>query len=204
MPKSTQRTRSRAPFAWAPVLHFANARLTEANWHAVLLKPYGMKPMPGVAVFGLTSLEQVEPVLAEFQRVFGELVNAPSIEAVERSDILDVINARAQGVLKKWSWLQGAARVFPRIETKNGSFEESLYAQLATAMTVEPFTSIKQCRQCKRFFYEPRRSIARFCSARCRERDARQRAEQYRSEHRDEYREYQRRLMARRRREKKA
>jgi len=204
MPKSPQRTKSRAPFAWAPLLHFANARLTEANWQAVLLKPYGMQPMAGVAVFGFTSLEQVEPVVADFRRVFGQLVNAPSIEAVERSDILDLINARAQGVLKKWTWLQGAAKVFPRIETKNDSFEESLYAQLATAMTVEAFTSIKQCRQCERFFYEPRRSIARFCSAPCRALDAKQRAERYRIEHQDEYREYQRRLMAKRRREKKA
>ena len=65
MPKSPQRTKSRAPFAWAPLLHFANARLTEANWQAVLLKPYGIKPMPGVAVFGFTSLEQVGPVLAD-------------------------------------------------------------------------------------------------------------------------------------------
>jgi hypothetical protein len=186
------------------VLHFANARPTEANWQAVLLKPYGMKPMPGVPIFGFTSLEQVDPVLVEFRQVFEQLVNASSIEAVERSDILDVINARAQGVLKKWTWLQGSARVFPRIETKNDSLEESLYAQLATAMTVEAFTCIKQCRHCGRFFYEPRRSIARFCSARCRARDARQRAERYRKEHQDEYREYQRTLMARRRREKKA
>src|SRR5262245_51435724 len=114
MPKRSQRTRSRAPFAWAPVLNFANARPTEANWQAVRLKPYGMKSMPGVAVFGFTSLEQMNPVLVEFRRVFGQLVNASSIEAVERSDILDVINTRAQGVLKKWTWLQGAARVFPR------------------------------------------------------------------------------------------
>src|SRR5262249_41112064 len=99
MPKSSQRTRSRAPFAWAPVLHFANARPTEANWQAVLLKPYGMKPMPGLPIFGFTSLEQVDPVLVEFRQVFEQLVNASSIEAVERSGILDVINARAQGVL---------------------------------------------------------------------------------------------------------
>jgi hypothetical protein len=204
MPKKPWKTGRRAPFAWAPLLYFANAHPTATNWEAVLLEPYGGEPRPGLPTFGFTSLEQVEPILVEFRRVFGQLATAPSIEAVERSDILDAINARAQGVLKKWTWLQGTAKVFPRIETKNDSFEESLYAQLATAMTVEAFTSIKQCRQCERFFYEPRRSIARFCSARCRVRDAKQRAERYRLEHQDEYREYQRRLMAKRRREKKA
>jgi hypothetical protein len=185
------------------VLHFANARPTEANWRDVLLKPYGMRPMPGVRTFDFTSSEQVEPILGEFRRVFGQLVNAPSIEAVELSDILHVIDTRAQAILKRWTWARGTGRPFPEIATKNGSFEESLYAQLLIAMQVEAFTSIKQCRQCERFFYEPRRSTARFCSARCRARDARQRAERYRREHQDEYREYQRRLMAKRRREKK-
>lgn len=204
MATRNRQTRNRAPFAWAPVLHFANARPTATSWEAVLLKPYGVKPMPGRPTFGFTSREQIEPILGEFRRVVGQLVNAPSVEAAELSDILDIINARAQGVLKKWTWVHGAARVFPRIETRNDSFEESLYAQLATAMTVEPFTTIKQCRQCERFFYEPRRSTARLCSARCRARDDRQRAERYREEHKDEYREYQRRLMAKRRREDKA
>jgi hypothetical protein len=160
--------------------------------------------MPGVRTFDFTSLEQVEPILEEFQRVLTQLTNAPSIEAVELSDILHVINARAQAVLKRWTWARGTGRPFPQITTKNSSFEESLYAQLLSAMQVEAFTSIKQCRRCERFFYEPRRSIARFCSARCRARDARLRAERYRKEHPDAYREYQRRLMAKRRREKKA
>jgi hypothetical protein len=199
-----RRTASRAPFAWAIPLHFANAKLTAKNWEAVLLKPLGMRPTPGLPPFGFTSLEQVEPILVEFRRVFGQLVNAPSVEAVELSDILAIINSRAQGVLKKWTWVQRTGRVFPRIETKNNSFEEGLYAQLATAMTGEPFTVVKQCRQCERFFYEPRRSTARLCSAPCRARDARARAERYREEHKDEYREYQRRLMAKRRREEKA
>jgi hypothetical protein len=203
MPKRTQQTRSHIPFAWAPVIALANARPTAKSRAAVLLKFYGVSTRPGMPAFEFASVEEVDPVLAEFRRVLGQLANAPSVEAVELSDILDVINARAQGVLKKWTWVHGAARLFPRIETKNNSFEESLYAQLATAMTVETFTSIKQCRECERFFYEPRRSIARFCSAGCRARDARQRAERYREGHQDEYREYQRRLMAKRRRENK-
>ena len=49
MPKKPGKTGRRAPFAWVPLLHFANARLTEANWQAVLLKAYGVKPMPGWA-----------------------------------------------------------------------------------------------------------------------------------------------------------
>jgi hypothetical protein len=155
-------------------------------------------------VFEFTSVEELDPVVAEFRRVLGRLANAPSVEAVELSDILPIINSRARGVLKKWTWEQGTARVFPRIETENNSFEETLYAELATAMTGVPFTTIKQCRQCKRFFYEPRRSTARLCSAPCRALDARARAERYREEHKDEYRAYQRRLMAKRRRENKA
>lgn len=204
MPRTTQQAGSRTPFAWAPVLHFANARPTAKNWEQVLLKPSGMSPMPGRPTFGFTSHEQVDPILMEFRRVVGQLVNAPSVEAVELSDTLDIINSRAQGVLKKWSWVRGAGRVFPRIETRSDSFEELLYALLLTAMSLEPFTTIKQCRECERFFYEPRRSMARLCSARCRAQDAKQRAERYRNEHRDEYREYQRKLMAQRRREDKA
>jgi hypothetical protein len=204
MPKSTQRTRSRAPFAWAFVLALANMQPTERSRHAALLKFYGIDAQPGMPAFEFTSVEELDPVVAEFRRVLGRLANAPSVEAIELSDILDVINERAQGVLKKWTWVQGGARVFPRIETQHHTFEESLYAELLMAMQVEAFTSIKQCRQCERFFYEPRRSTARFCSARCRARDARQRAGRYRQEHQEEYREYQRRLMAKRRREKKA
>jgi hypothetical protein len=204
MPTRNRRTRSRTPFAWAFVLALANMQPTARSRHSALRKLYGINAQPGMPAFEFTSVEEIDPVLAEFRRVLRQLTNARSIEAVELSDTLDIINARARGVLKKWTWVRGAARVFPRIETEHNSFEESLYAQLATAMTVEAFTSIKQCGQCERFFYDPRRSVARLCSARCRERDARQRAERYRKEHLDEYREYQRRLMAKRRLEKKA
>ena len=70
-----------------------------------------------------------------------------------------------------------------------------------TAMTVEPFTSIKQCQACGRFFYEPRRKAARLCSAACRTKEARARTARYRAEHKEEYRAYQRKLMAKRRSE---
>jgi hypothetical protein len=154
-------------------------------------------------VFGFTSLAEVEPILAEFRRVLARLANAGSIVDAERSDILDVLNARARGVFKRWRWARGTGRAFSDIVTKNESFEESLYAQLGMALTLEPFTTIKQCRQCEQFFYEPRRSRARFCSAPCRVLNAKMRAGRYRQAHPDEYRDYQRRLMAKRRQEKK-
>jgi hypothetical protein len=161
-----------------------------------------LRRRPDLPVFGFTSLAEVEPILAEFRRFLARLTNAASVEDAERSDILDVVNARAQGVFKRWTWARGTGRVFPQITTKNSSFEESLYAQLATAITIESFTTIKQCRQCKDFFYEPRRSRARLCSGTCRARDARARAQRYREQHPDEYRDYQRELMAKRRRER--
>ena len=204
MPKTVRTAAARPPFAWAPVLHFANAGPTDQTWPSVLLKFQGIRPGPGEKVFGLTSLAEVEPILHEFRALLARLVNTPPGNEIAFSDILSIISARARGTLKGWAPVRGTGRAFPRITTQNDSFEESLYAQLATAMTVEPYTTIKQCSQCQRFFYEPRRRIARLCSARCRARDAKTRAGRYRETHQDAYRAYQRELMAKRRREGKA
>jgi hypothetical protein len=86
------------------------------------------------------------------------------------------------------------------------TLERSLYAQLATAMTVAPFTVIKQCGRegCGRFFYKLRRRLLHFCSSSCSARAAKDRTLRYRDAHPEAYREYQRRLMAKRRREGKA
>ena len=63
MPKTVRTAAARPPFAWAPVLHFANARPTDQTWPSVLLKFQGIRPGPGEKVFGLTSLAEVEPIL---------------------------------------------------------------------------------------------------------------------------------------------
>jgi hypothetical protein len=196
MPGTRQRT-TRPPYAWESVLHYANAHATAKNWVSVLLRRRGELPIQ--PTYGFSSVDEVLPVLERFRGLLGSLV-ATSPEEAERSMILDVINERAQGILHGWTWYRGSGRVFPQIRTKDDSFEQSLYAQLAVAMTVETFTAIKQCKVCQRFFYAPRQRTAALCSNRCRAKDAKIRAARYREEHQDEYRAYQRQLMARRRR----
>jgi hypothetical protein len=195
-PRST--IRPRPPHAWQRVLYYANGTPTADNWTAFLLGTRHLVPIR--ETFGIKTLDELRAVLDPFRHVLGNLVSS-SIPYVEQSVILDVINERAKGVLHEWTWLRGSGRVFPQIRTQTLSFEESLYAQLAMALTVAPFTHVKQCRVCRRFFYEPRRRVARFCHAKCREDDAKQRVARYRAAHPEKYREYQRRLMARRRRE---
>jgi len=199
MPRPKPLTR-RAPYAWDLVLHFANAEVTEKNWAAVLLRSQRAKPVQ--PTYGFDTADEVRPVLENFRALLASLVVLSPKDA-ERSDILEMINDRARAVLHRWIWYRGTGRVVPEIRTRDDSFEQSLYAQLALAMTVEPFTSIKQCRVCARFFYQPTRSAAPLCSSRCRTKDVRIRAAQYRMEHQDQYREYQRQLMATRRRKAK-
>ena len=73
MPKTVRTAAARPPFAWAPVLHFANARPTDQTWPSVLLKFQGIRPGPGEKVFGLTSLAEVEPILHEFRALLARL-----------------------------------------------------------------------------------------------------------------------------------
>jgi hypothetical protein len=193
-----RKTTKRPPYGWERVLHYANASPTPKNWVSVLLRTRGGMASRRTYEFG--SVDELLPVLERFRSVLSTLVAASPDEAAG-SMILDVINERAQGTLDGWTWYGGTGRVFPKIRPKDDSFEQSLYAQLAVAMTAESFTSIKQCKVCQRFFYQPRRRAAALCSAKCRAGDAKSRAAHYREEHRDEYRAYQRRLMAKRRRE---
>ncbi len=196
MPRTEESTK-RPPYAWERVLYFANASPTANNWVAVLLQSRTAVPIQ--RTYGFDSLDDLRPVLDGFRGLLSSLV-ATSIEEAERSNILDLINKRAAGILRGWTWYRGTGRVFPQIRTLDDSFEQSLYAQLAVAMTAESFTSIKQCKACQRFFYKPRQRTAALCSNRCRAKHAKVRAARYRETHRDEYREYQRGLMRRRRR----
>lgn len=198
MSRGGTNTKRRPPFAWASVLHYANAFVTAENWVAVLLRTRGAAPHG--QTYGFHSADEVRPILDEFRDLLGNLLTYSPKEA-ECSMILEIINERAEGTFYGWTWNLGTGRVFPQIRTKDESFKQYLYAQLATAMTVEAYTSIKRCRVCQRFFYEPRRSTTELCSARCRTADAKSRAARYRADHQEEYREYQRRLMAKRRRE---
>ena len=201
MAMKARRRTCKVPDVWRQTLHFANARVTPDNWRSVLLKLQGIQPMPDKPLFGFRTVAELEPVLVEFRAVLGRLACFDSVDAAQGSDLLQLLNARAKGVLKKWIWDRGTGRVFPYFDTENQSFEEALYASLLVAMSVEPFTNVKQCRECARFFYEPHRVVAALCSANCRTRAARTRVERYRREHADQYREYQRGLMAKRRRQ---
>lgn len=198
MPSRSKTTRQFPPYAWKRVLHFANATPTSKNWVAFLLG--SRKPVPIRQTYGFSSIEELQPVLARFRETLGTLV-ASSVEQAENSMILDVINERARGILTGWTWLRGTGRVFPQIRTENDLFEESLYAQLALALSAESFASIQRCGACHRFVYVPQRRAAVFCSTRCRAMAGKLRATRYREEHREKYRAYQRQLMAKRRRE---
>ncbi len=211
----TRRTRSKRhpPDAWKTVLYFVNGGPSPDTWKEFLLAapPAPIKLAPGVAIpdgplEGLRSFDELEAILREFRDYLSRLVRFPTVRAAEASEVRATLNQRAQGEFKGWQWARGTGRLFARIEPADLSREQSLYAQLATAMTVESFTVIKQCgrRECGRFFYEPKRRKVRYCSAACGEADAKARTLRYREEHQDEYREYQRRLMAKRRREGKA
>ena len=199
MLNSTQ-TKRRPPYAWGQVLRYVNARPSESNWRQYLAGVPVGQAVPAGPVYGFGSLAELEPVLAEFRDFLSRLVSFPTIRAAEHSDVKSIINERASGRFKGWLWVRGTGRLFARIEPDQLSFEQSLYAQLAVAMTVQPFTVIKRCKNCERFFYEPIRKRARLCSRSCREAEAAARVQRYRLAHPERYREYQRKLMKQRRR----
>jgi hypothetical protein len=199
---SAARTR-KTPFAWRQLLHYANGRPTAATWRQFLLRRSITQPVPDDVTLGL-SFAELEPVLAEFRSLLDRLLSFRTVRQAEASDVMLLINQRAQGQFRGWIWLKGTGKLFPRVEPKDRTVEQTLYAQLALALTVEPFTAFKRCKQCGRFFYEPRRQRARLCSAACRRADAKTRALQYRETHQEDYRNYQRKLMAKRREDGKA
>jgi hypothetical protein len=195
----TDRTRlKRPPYSWDRVLWFANAIPNPTNWVSILLGR--RKPVPIRQTFGISSVDELRPILDRFRDLLADLVSS-SVAAAEHSGIINTINGRAAGVLDRWIWVRGTGRVFPSIRTADDSFEQGLYAQLAMAMSVESFRSIKQCPVCQRFFYAPEQRRTAVCSARCRTKAQKLRVTRYREGHQEEYRAYQRRLMAKRRRE---
>src|SRR2546422_8349700 len=107
MPKALRRAAPRPPFAWAPVLHFANARPTDQTWPSVLLKFHEIQPEPGQKPFSLTSLAEVEPILHEFRALLARLLNTPPGNEIAFSDVLSIISARARGILKGWAPVRG-------------------------------------------------------------------------------------------------
>jgi len=197
MPKPDLRPK-RPPYAWQRVLSFANATPTPTNWVSILLGV--RKPVPIRETYGISSAEELRLILHRFRDLLSDLVSS-SVPAAKHSGILNTINARAAGVLERWTWVRGTGRVFPQIRTQDNSFEQGLYAQLAIAMSVESFRSIKRCPVCQRFFYAPEQGWAGACSARCRTKALKLRVARYREGHQEEYRAYQRRLMAKRRQE---
>jgi hypothetical protein len=212
MATRTTRSNRRPPDAWGYVLYYANGRPTPDTWRRFLLQapPLPLELPPGARlpdqVAGLRSCDELEEILRGFRGFLSRLAHFPTIRAAEASDVRTELNERAQGRFKEWLWAQGTGRLFPRIEPAGLTLERSLYAQLATAMTVAPFTVIKQCGRegCGRFFYRLGRRLLRFCSRSCSASAAKARTLKYRETHPDKYREYQRQLMAKRRREGKA
>jgi hypothetical protein len=186
------------------VLHYANGRPTEATWRQFLLEQPATSPAPDSTIFGIASFDQLVPILIAFRDLLARLVRCPTVRAAESSDVRAAINERARPSFLGWSWVRGTGRLFARLETEDLTFEQSLYAQLGVAMQEAAFTVIKQCGSCERFFYEPRRKKARYCSVSCRDAAAHARVRRYREADPNRYRDYQRRLMAQRRREGKS
>jgi hypothetical protein len=212
MATRTTRSNRRPPDAWSQVLYYANGRPTADTWRQFLLQapplPFDLPPGAQLPdqVEGLRSYDEADEILREYRSFLSRLVHFPTIRAAEASDVRAELNERAHGQFKEWLWAEGTGRLFPRIAPAGLTFERSLYAQLATAMTVAPFTVIKQCGRegCGRFFYRLGRRLLRFCSRSCSASAAKARTLKYREAHPDDYREYQRQLMAKRRREGKA
>jgi hypothetical protein len=199
-----KRSKPRPPHAWRRVFYFANGKPSPKDWRQFLLELPANAPVPEIPTFGVQSYEELHQTLGAFKAFLGRLVHYPTIRAAEGSDFHRVLNERARGKLKGWIWARGTGRLFMRVETEDLTFEESLYAQLAMALTVESFSKFRQCENCERFFYEPKQRKVRLCSESCREAAALARAAHYRETHKEAYREYQRQLMARRRREGRA
>lgn len=167
------------PVALKWVLHYANAAPTKSTWRRIVLGPRYMArtgrtrlPILGIRsreelAFGIRSREELESILEEYRVFLGRWVRLGSASSAEAEQLVHEINDRAALQFERWALAPESGRLSERWSTITESFREMLYSCLAATLNEVSFRAIHQCEACARFFYEPAKRGARFCSVTC-------------------------------------
>lgn len=159
-------------------MHFANVRPTERSWQKDVLGPLrrmilGTGPIPpGLPVFGVQSLSELEEHLAEFRLALEEICDAAPKKGHRLHDLLDSLHQRSGLEVQGQLYDRKSRRLQPRWGTVNESFREMLYSYLVLSFYLVPLDYLRRCIACERFFFTLTGQRAKYCTGRCQIRSA--------------------------------
>ena len=187
----------KTPLSARRVIFFANTNPPQRAWRRYIVRHFDpdLHPRESGLIYGIGSRDELMKVLIEFRSVVDSLVTLPVARSYKGSNLLRLIEHRAQLQYDRHYWTDDE-RVFRTHKTTNGTFSELLFAQILFSLEEAPRTSFRRCEACRRYFFEPTRRPVAYCSQRCRDRA---RVARYRERNRERYLAYQRSLMAERR-----